>query len=155
MKNLEFKIALSIISLIILFTILSNSNILRFDYTVGVSNGKPYCIFCPTITTNLKEPNEGDFVAYRKYEFNGSAFIYTLFNHKFVKKESDAFIVYSKEFRQYDYFPKDDFVGTVIFEWKLKTTDDFMESCLKELENSRIFDKIAECNSWRINTPLE
>lgn len=144
-----FNGLLYLIVFLFIFGIIIDLNILRIDYSSGVSNGLPYCIYCPVIISNLIEPKEGDFVAYRESEYNGSAFVYTYLNHKFVKKENGIYTAYAKEFDQYDYFLEDDFIGTILFEWNLKTTDDFMESCLKELDDSRILDKIGECNYWK------
>ena len=69
----KIKKRLSIpITILLLIILLGVTNILVINFHYGNSNGPPYCLLCPFISSNLIKPEKGNYIIYKDKENNFS-----------------------------------------------------------------------------------
>lgn len=118
--------------------------LINFGESVGISNGKPYCLRCPFISTSLPVYKVGDYVRHRWDAYEKFTVIHKLIDIKGNKlKFNDGINNY--------WINKSGYIGTILFEWDMNVTDNFKEACEYEFRvvlEDKFYENTCR-NLWR------
>ncbi|MEK6882863.1 MAG: hypothetical protein AABY22_24785 [Nanoarchaeota archaeon] len=119
-------------------------------YGLYISSGasvEPYCLNCLGFYVNIK-PIENSDIVY-KVKFND---IEMFAVHPFLYETTEKYYACINQYKDsclaIDEINKEDYRGRIIFELPLETTESFLLACLKELDGSKLKDKIDFCLEW-------
>ena len=113
-----------------------------FSYrpSIGISNGKPYCLKCIAFESNLLKPLVGDYIVYEDIDF-------ARVSHKLIDETNNYFIIelYNGYYWKREYIEKNKYLSTILLTIPWNTTDDIKEAC--EYESS-IYNLNWNCSEF-------
>ncbi len=133
--------------LLILILVLGRQTRLYSLYLSSGASQEPYCLNCLGFYVSM-EPRVNDQIVYFS-KFKEDTF---LLQHPLIFKNETNYFACANPYKEkclgVDTINKEDYIGKVVFELKLETTQDFMIACLKELDDIKIENKIKYCLEW-------